>query len=129
MNWHIKSLTPRKVAKPLLGLLVFLSPGLAEDDHAPLPEQCIADYHLWQGSPRADVEKLPVNIIQLRQGEMWECASVVKSSDSSGLAYAPQMLMLSGVYSGHLTHRTLSFIDRHGLMTQFVQEDAAGQGR
>lgn len=117
------------IAKLLLGLLVLLTPALAQDDHAPLPEQCIADFNLWWGAPKADTEKLPVTVIQPRYIEMWQCASVVKSKDSSGLSYAPQMLLLSGRYCGYITHRALAFIERQGLMTQFTKEDAAGLGR
>lgn len=115
------------IAKLELGFLVLLAPALGQVDHAPLPESCIADYRLWSLGSKADVEKLPASVIQPRQIEMWRCASVVKSLDSEGAPYAIQMLLLSGTYSEHLNHRALDFITRHRLMTQFEEEDAAGQ--
>ncbi len=115
------------IAGLMLGLAVLSPRFLAQDDHAPLPEQCIADYNLWSGESKDNLEKLPVTVIQPREIEMWNCASVVKSLDDRKRAYSVLMLFLYGTYSGQISHRALDFIQRHGLMREFSQEDTAGQ--
>ena len=42
-------------------------------------------------------------------------------------AHAAEMILLFGTYNLQVSHRELSFIERHGLLKKFVQEDAAGQ--
>jgi hypothetical protein len=112
----------------LVGLVVLSLRVLAEDDHAPLPEQCIADYSLWSSESKDSIEKLPGTVIQPREIEMWNCAKVVKQFDSEhNTAYALKMLLLSHRYCGYVSHRALDFIQRHGLMKEFSQEDAAGE--
>jgi len=112
----------------VFGLLVLSLRVLAEDDRAPLPEQCIADYNLWSSESKDSIEKLPLTVIQPREIEMWNCASVVKSLSSEHKpGHSVEMLLLYGTYSGHVSHRALEFIQRHGLMKEFSQEDAAGQ--
>jgi hypothetical protein len=112
----------------LIGLAVLSPRFLAQDGHAPLPEQCIADYNLWSGGSKDSFEKLPLTVIQPREIEMWNCASVLKSFDSEHkTGHAVEMLLLYGTYSGHISHRALDFIQRRGLMKEFSQEDAAGQ--
>jgi len=116
------------IAALLLGLVVLSHPFLAQDDHAPLPEQCIADYNLWSGGSKDSLERLPLTVIQPRQIEMSNCASVLKSFDSEHkTGHAVEMLLLYGTYSGHISHRALDFIQRHGLMKEFSLEDASGQ--
>jgi hypothetical protein len=111
----------------LLVSVSFVPRCLGQDDHPPLPEQCIADYNLWSGEAKDNLEKLPFTVIQPREIEMWNCASVVKSLDEHKRAYSVLMLFLYGRYSGQISHRALDFIQRHGLMKEFSQEDAAGQ--
>jgi len=112
----------------LVGLVVLSLRVLAEDNHAPLPQQCIADYILWSSESKDSIEKLPLTVIQPREIEMWNCASVVKSFDSEHkTGHSVEMLLLYGTYSGHVSHRALEFIQRHGLLREFSQEDAAGQ--
>jgi len=112
----------------LVGLVVLSLRGLAKDDHAPLPEQCIADYNLWSGVSKDDLEKLPLSVIQPRALEMWNCTKVVTSIDSERhTAHAAEMILLFGTYNLQVSHMELSFIERHGLLKKFVQEDAAGQ--
>jgi hypothetical protein len=121
-------LKTKLVAGLLLGLVMLSPRFLAQDDHAPLPEQCIADYNLWSGEAKESLEKLPLTAIQPREIEMWKCASVLKSFDSEHkTGHAVEMLLLTGTYSGHISHRALDFIQRRGLMKEFSQEDAAGQ--
>lgn len=110
----------------LLGIVVLFTPALAQTDHAPLPAQCIADYELWSSVLKVDREKLPVTVIQPRQWEMWQCVPVVKS-ERNGTAYAAEILFLYGIYSEDMNSRELAFIQRHGLMKQYVQEDAVGK--
>jgi len=99
----------------------------AQDDRPPLAEQCVADYSLWHNASKSDIEELPLSIIQARYSEMWKCASVVRSPERQN--YSTEMLLLTGTYAGHINHRALDFIERHGLMKQFVQEDSQGKGR
>ena len=116
------------VAALLVALVVPPSRFLAQDDHAPLPGRCIADYDLWSAGPRDSDEKLPLTVIQTREIEMWNCAKVIRLFDSEhNTAYSFKMLLLSDTYSGDVRHRALDFIQRHGLMKEFSQEDTAGQ--
>ena len=68
----------RLIAALLLGLVLLAPQFLAQDDHVPLPEQCIADYNLWSGGSKDTLEKLPLTVIQPREIEMWKCASGCK---------------------------------------------------
>jgi hypothetical protein len=118
------------IAVLLLVSVSFTPRFLAQEDHAPLPEQCIADYNLWAGAPKDDIEKMPITVLQAHEIEMRQCGWVVESFDAKHKRpYATGMLILYGTYSGHISHRALNFIQRHGLMKEFSQEDAAGQGR
>jgi hypothetical protein len=112
----------------LVGLVALFLRASAEDDHAPLAEQCIADYNLWSGESKDSLEKLALTVVQPREIEMWNCARVIRSFDSEHkTGHAVEMLLLYGTYSGHISHRALDFIQRHGLTKEFSQEDAAGQ--
>lgn len=112
----------------LLGLAVVTAQFFGQDDHAPLPEQCIADQNLWSGGPNDSLDKLPLTILESRQIEMWNCASVMKLFDSEHkTGHAVEMFLLYGTISGHISRRALDFIKRRGLLKEFSQEDAAGQ--
>lgn len=106
----------------------FAQAFLEQADHAPLPERCIADYNLWSGESKGELENLPLTVVQPREIEMWNCASSLeRSSNRDREKMATGMLLLYGTYSGHISHRALDFIQRHGLMKDFSQEDAAGK--
>jgi hypothetical protein len=108
----------RIIASIAAALLV--SPALAQE-HAPLPEQCKADAHLWHSQKKADNDKLSFDELQQRSREMWACASVDKTATED----EDYHLLWSGyqVMSGQ---RMKHFIDRHDLSKQFLDEDAAG---
>ena len=116
------------IAALLLVSVSFAPKFLGQIGHASLPEQCIADYNLWSGEQKDGLERLPLTVIQPREIEMWDCASVVgKSPIPAHDLMATEMLLLYGTYSGIISHRALNFIQRHGLMKDFSQEDATGK--
>jgi hypothetical protein len=105
-------------------------PSRSQTKHAPLPEQCIADFNLWFAtSSYAGIESLGMSVLDQREAEMWDCASAAKAAldEEHGVTYRMEMLGLSNVYTEHKAHRMFDYLNRHGELQQFVKEDTEGK--
>jgi hypothetical protein len=125
------------VVTSLVSLL--LATGLRTQQHAPTADVCRADRAFWdikqermdyfnQATRQIDdntiqnnnpVAKMPFKEINLRMREMSVCLSV---DEQNALKYSN----LADFYSSVQKDRYRRFIQRHDLMAQFFDEDAAG---
>src|SRR6266849_904266 len=102
----------------LIVLLVLLASAGAQE-HAPLPEQCKADYTLWKTTDtKESLSKLSAEELSRREVEMWNCAA----SGAPGGEY----LDLVSAYGLLVSKRFESYIRRHGEWHQFFAEDQGG---
>lgn len=91
----------------------------AGQEHAPLPEQCKADYTLWKTTDtKESLSKLSAEELSRREVEMFECAA----SGTPGGDY----IELSLLYGKGIAKRFEAYIRRHGEWHQFFAEDQAG---
>jgi hypothetical protein len=118
--------TKSKVHATLL-LVALCAPVLAQD-HAPLPAQCRADYDLWYGDKKEALDHLSFKELNERQGELWKCANVdIRDNIGSHGYNLREYLSLSMMYGLKLSQRFQSYMNRHGEMQKFLNEDAAGK--
>jgi hypothetical protein len=109
--------------KTIIAAIVMLTSLAAlPQDHAPLPEQCRADYNLWSKTNKDDLEKIPFLTPQQRQLDLYNCAmSLPKGKEQEEFAVVYLM------YQTKMEQPEISFIKRHNLAQQMLDEDAAGQ--
>src|SRR5437879_1597908 len=101
-----------------LALMIFPLCAVGQE-HAPLPEQCKADYTLWKTTDtKENLSKLSAEELSRREVEMWNCAA----SGAPGGEY----LDLVSEYGLFVSKRFESYIRRHGEWHQFFAEDQAG---
>jgi hypothetical protein len=97
-------------------VLLFLLASASAQEHAPLPEQCKADYTFWRTSDtKESLSKLSAEELSRRQVEMWDCVA----SGAAGGGY----LELGSGYAFGISKRFESYIRRHGEWHQFFAED------
>jgi len=104
------------------GFLWFCIFGYA-DDHAPTVAQCQADQRLWWNQLDNDKEaisKLTVRQLNERSGEMNQCGIVDKQ-------HVESYSRTAAMFHLEIENRLRRFLERHGLMKQFVDEDRAGK--
>jgi len=96
-------------------------------NHAPSPQQCVADVNLWssqwsaQATFKTDDPGPPFGELERRANEMADCSG---SKAPKGSMSYDEMLAL---YWNEENQRQKAFIFRHGLTKQFLEEDAAGK--
>ena len=117
----------------LLAVAIFIAvPTFAQNapDHAILPEQCRADGRLWHSQTKDDTIKLSFDELQQRGAEMWNCIAI--DTGTTGESLEDQKTNFENykdlfmLYGNLRLKRTMAFITRHDLLTQFNKEDAAG---
>ena len=108
-----------------------------EVKHAPTLEQCTADMNLWAGeipgwpavsAVQNGTRALTVKDMGERMRYIHDCGSAYpslhKGTDPDKLPL-PQSLI--SAYEGEIRNRLLDFVERHGLLDKFRQEDQAGK--
>jgi hypothetical protein len=115
--------------KILAILLLILSTAAQAQQHAPTAEQCRVDAALWTaqqgtGDLHSALDKISVQELKERAVEMDGCAITAEGKDDM-LKY---MVMTIG-YMAEEDVRQAAFIERHGLKSQFIAEDAQHLGR
>jgi len=88
---------------------VFISCSAVAQDHAPLPEQCIADARLWYDANTNTMSKLPYHELEKRAREMLNC---LKSG-------APDRELTAIVWADYMDAihvREVAYLARHGLI-------------
>jgi len=96
-------------------------PTLAQD-HAPSPQQCVADANLWYGADKANLDKLSYPELERRVDEMWDCHN--SSSVQIDKQHFSAVLL---TYQAQEGNRMSVYLKRHGLTKEFLAEDAAGK--
>jgi hypothetical protein len=124
---------------PLLSLFVIPTTGRQGVVHVPPLAQCRADADAW-GIPGAtppsvwdspddefnnfrskmDVRTPTSRVLNARNDELMECANTDR-------LYASRYTLASVVYKIAMLEREGNFLDRHGLVSQFYQEDEQGK--
>jgi hypothetical protein len=105
----------------LLAVLAVLAVNVKSQnvEHAPTVAQCQADQGLWYSKLEADEHDMSVKTLSDWKDEMVKCRSV-----------DPQKLflyLLTGTEANAMVaDRMMSFILRHDLALQFLEEDAKG---
>jgi hypothetical protein len=123
----------------LLAMFLACPLGAQVEEPAPTPNRCRTDAALWatrktqndyaeatgatmrSGIPNQnEINLLPIKEIMRRETEMIACTS----ADSQSLE-----TYMEGAYFYHRvrTDRYIDFVFRHGLIQQFLDEDAAGK--
>lgn len=102
-------------------LLLASLAGAQEIKHAPTIEQCRADQRVWLAEfERENARGRTLRTLLLWGNEMSDCRHV-----------DPQKVDSYGVVQGYVTlaeaDRYSRFLERYGLMQQFVVEDEAGK--
>lgn len=104
--------------------VLILASAAAAQQHAPTVEQCNADRAVWHNdwinNPVRAFKNLSYKELVLRRDEMVDCAVVDKNSPFNDYIFLP------AVFVAERAARADSFISRHGLDKQFLDEDAAG---
>lgn len=123
----------------ILGMLLPLASAAMAQKHAPTLAQCRADLAVWNGHDahkryyeaetlymqngtpnQTEIQQLSVEELNLRSSEMADCEKVDPERLSD---YADSISFDSSVRG----ERMLRFLNRHNLIAQFMQEDAAGK--
>lgn len=106
----------------VVGCLVLTASLVGQVEHAPTVAQCQAEQRLWLSNlEEGDSRKLPeMSVIVKWNGEMQDCGKVdpgqrVRYYNTSGEIAAEEIV------------RMQHFFDRHGLWSQFKEEDASGK--
>lgn len=110
-------------------IVLICSGGLAAlaQNHAPSPEQCVADVTTWyeqwhlQATFKTDDHGPPFHELERRADELAGCSG---SKAPKGPVPYDEMMAL---YWNEENQRQKAFILRHGLTKQFIEEDAAGK--
>ncbi len=106
--------------------------------HAPTFQSCVGDINLWSsqipGFPepsydqvRSGTKSLTVHEIDGRRKSMGECIGaypVLGKGQTSDLSAA---MSLNSYYDDEVEMRYFDFLNRHGLINKFNEEDQAGQ--
>jgi len=112
--------------KKLLLIATLLAAPAFGQPQAPLPAQCRANYDLWSADKKAELARLTVAELDDRGLVMSNCASVVghdKDRDDRDYMFS------WALYRGLIAQRLGAYLHRHQQWTEFVKEDAAGEGR
>jgi hypothetical protein len=106
----------------VLVLLFSISSSTQEVQHAPTAAQCQADQALWLSKleTRGGTSDIVVQTLHKWQNEMSDCETV---DPLNKLKYFNTETKIEAELEG----RELSFIHRHNLYQQFLDEDAAGK--
>ncbi|HXW61976.1 MAG TPA: hypothetical protein VEJ45_05205 [Candidatus Acidoferrales bacterium] len=128
----------RQVTVALGLLLLAVGPLKAQQQHARSPGVCQEDAALW-GAPelRTQYNKAQVNqltngtrnqteVAQLRVTEIIERAIEMRDCTKVDPEHSHMYSDIAAFYSGVKSDRLQAFIERHGLVAQFAQEDAKG---
>jgi len=104
-------------------LILAIAPAFAQQ-HSPTVDVCRADEAVWAADAVGNqtYKTLPYNELALRQNEMNDCAKV----DGDQHRTADYVALVS-LYENLIEVRMTHFLNRHNLMQQFLDEDAAGQ--
>ena len=101
--------------------LILTASLIGQVEHAPTVAQCQADQRLWLSDLEQNPHKLPeMSVIVKWNGEMGDCEKV--DPDNRFRYYNT-----SGEIAAEEIARMQHFFDRHGLWTQFMDEDSAGK--
>lgn len=110
----------------MLSILVISIVAGGTQDHAPTKNQCRADYNLWSSAATLSakdiaesLDKLPAEEMSKRAREMSQCFFV-------DAARSAQYNAQTSSYNLALRTREENFLRRHGLLDQFLDEDAKG---
>jgi hypothetical protein len=110
----------------MICLLAISTVAGSTQDHAPTKDQCRADYNLWSSAATLSakdiaesLDKLPAEEMSKRTHEMAQCFFV-------DTARSAQYNAQTASYNLALRTREENFLRRHGLMDQFLDEDAKG---
>jgi hypothetical protein len=110
----------------LLAATILISvPAIGQEvEHAPTVAQCQADQRLWraklEGDQGFDLKDVTLNTLAHWEAEMVKCEAVDPPNQSRYFNTDVEAVAAE-------SHREFDFIKRHGLLEQFVKEDAAGQ--
>lgn len=120
-----------------LALIIFVSVAALAQEHAPTADQCKADQAVWGSdharieyneaetrhiesgtANRTDIALLTIPQLKQRMHEMYQCVDVV--------AVEPYHTT-GNFYHDVMSDRYSSFVIRHGLIKQMMDEDAVGE--
>jgi hypothetical protein len=115
-----------KLTAGVVGLLLLASGGRTQEvEHAPTVEQCRADQALWLSKlestpPRQGTADVDLKTLHLWFSEMNDCMAVDPANQF-------KYYNTEAEATGERSSREMSFIGRHGLYQQFLDEDEAGK--
>lgn len=107
-----------------LALAILLCGTALAQDHAPSPQQCVADANLWYHQITTKTDPGPsFNELGRRVNEMRDCDLSGAPKDPLSVDY----LTIEAAYLNEQNSRQAAYIKRHHLSHEFLTEDAAGQ--
>ena len=107
----------------IVSLILFIAiSATAQIEHAPTVAQCQADQRLWEAKIlNGPSDQLPdIYVITDWSKEMSDCLRVDPTNQF-------KYYVLGAEINGERLLRLSSFVQRHNLYAQFVQEDKAGK--
>jgi len=120
-----------KTLAAIMILLALSVTGVSAQTHAPLPEQCRADIHLWR-SEADDKNAVDLSFDELtrRTGEIADCLVVDTGEGQSSSDHDADVINYLGMaaaYHTKISTKLVQFIISHHLYQQFRKEDIAGR--
>lgn len=108
-------------------VFLFLGGGLCANrmDRPATLEKCRDDYKLWT-APDLSLSKKEwsIEVLNAHAKEMLYCETAYRDDDS---AERMQWVTLENQFFSGIQGRYMDFVDRHGLSSLFLEEDAKGE--